>query len=145
MKYRFIDEVVALELGASPRIEIRKTFARADDAFSGPGGSRQVPESLLLELMAMAGGHLIFHRLDATRLPLLVKVPECRFERSVGPDIRLSATAELVGISPDADPARIAETRAEVYADGGRVASARLLYVCVSVPGLRLGLAEELE
>ncbi len=143
MKYRFIDEVVALELGASPRIEIRKTFASTDDAFSGPGGSRQVPESLLLELMAMTSGHLIFRLLDATRLPLLLKVPECRFERPVGPDVSLRARAELVEISTDTDPARIAETRAEVSANGTRVASARLLYLCVSVPGLRLALAEE--
>lgn len=143
MKYRFTDEVASLDLGASPRIEVRKTFAPGDDAFSGPSGPRQVPESLLLELMAMTGGHLISRQLDATRLPVLLKVPECRFERPVGPDVRLNARAELSGISPDADLARIAETRTEVYANGARVASARLLYVCVRLPGLELGLAGE--
>jgi hypothetical protein len=38
MRYRFVDRVVSLELGDSPRIEVVKTFDFADDALTGPEG-----------------------------------------------------------------------------------------------------------
>src|SRR6266516_1612673 len=99
MRYRFVDEVLALDLGAAPRIEVAKTFAPGDDAFSGPLGRDRVPNSLLLELMAMTGGHLAFQYGGAQRLPLLLKVPECRFEGAARPGVRLRAVARLEGTS----------------------------------------------
>ncbi len=143
MKYRFVDEIVSLDLGEAPRIEVRKTFAAGDDALSGPAGPRRVPNSLILELMAMAGGHLIFRHLDASRLPLLLKVHECRFEGRVGPDVPLRAVAELAGISAASELAQTAEARSEVFAGEARIASGRLLYLCVSVPGVKLAGLEE--
>lgn len=142
MRYRFVDRVVSLELGDPPRIEVVKTFDVADDALTGPEGPRRVPNSLVLELLAMTGGHLIFRRLGSSRLPLLMKIPEFRVERAARPGDRLSARAELMGLSDVADSAAIAETSGTVYQGATLVASGRLLYLCVSVPGVDLSTYE---
>ena len=138
MRYRFIDEVVALDLGTSPRIEVAKTFA-ADDALSGPLGGDRVPTSLILELLAMTGGHLALRHGGARRLPLLLKVPECRFEGMARPGERLRAIASLAGTSTLSDDATMAEAHGEVFAGSARVAAGRLLYLCVAVSGVDLG------
>jgi len=127
MRYRFIDKVVSLALDGRPRIEVEKTFHGDDDAFTGPSGPARVPASLLLELMAMTGGHLVFHHLGGRRLPLLLKVPECRFESAVGPGVALRAVADLTGASPIGDDA--SETC---------LAAGTLLFLCVRVPGVDL-------
>jgi hypothetical protein len=138
MRYRFIDEIVALETCEPATIEVRKTFAAGDDALTGPLGPHRVPNSLILELLAMTGGHLVFHCLDRGRLPLLLKVQECRFEGSARPGVPLRARASLNGVDRGSEPAVVAETSGEVLADGTRVAAARLLFVCVSVPDVNL-------
>jgi 3-hydroxymyristoyl/3-hydroxydecanoyl-(acyl carrier protein) dehydratase len=138
MRYRFIDEITSLTLDGHPRIEVLKTFDAGDDAFSGPAGQARVPESLLLELMAMTGGQLIFRHLGENRLPLLLKVPECRFDRAVGPGVGLRAVAALRGASAVADDTSVVEAATEVYAGDERVAAAVLMYLCVSVPGVDL-------
>src|SRR5438132_2325212 len=103
MRYRFIDKVVSLALDGRPRIEVEKTFHGDDDAFTGPSGPARVPASLLLELMAMTGGHLVFHHLVCRLLLLHNKTPECRFETAVGPGVALRAVADLTGVSPIGD------------------------------------------
>jgi hypothetical protein len=105
MRYRFVDDVLFLDLGARPRIEVAKTFAAGDDAFSGPLGDDCVPNSLVLELLAMTGGHLAFRHGGARRLPLLLKVPECRFEGTARAGDRLRARATLTGTSAVSDDA----------------------------------------
>jgi hypothetical protein len=138
MRYRFVDEVLALDLGPRPRIEVAKTFARGDDGLSGPLGPTRVPNSLILELLAMTGGHLAFRHGGARRLPLLLKVSECRFEALAPPGRPLRAVAALEGTSRLSDHADMAETTGEVFAGGERVARGRLLYVCVAVSGADL-------
>jgi hypothetical protein len=138
MRYRFIDEVVSLDLGARPRIEVAKTFAHGDDALSGPLGPDRVPNALILELLAMAGGHLAFRHGGARRLPLLLKVPECRFEQPARAGDRLRAIAQLEGTSDLSGDAGMAEARVEAFAGSVRLAVGRLLYLCVAVPGVDL-------
>jgi hypothetical protein len=138
MRYRFIDEVLSLDLGPEPRLEVVKTFAVGDDAVSGPLGPDRIPNSLILELLAMTGGHLAFHHGGARRLPLLLKVPECRFEAPARPGQRLRAVARLGGTSALSDDAGMAEAQVEAFAGETRVASGRLLYLCVAVPGVEL-------
>jgi 3-hydroxymyristoyl/3-hydroxydecanoyl-(acyl carrier protein) dehydratase len=138
MRYRFVDDVMSLDLGAHPRIEVAKTFAAGDDAFSGPLGDDRVPNSLLLELLAMTGGHLAFRHGGARRLPLLLKVPECRFEGTARAGDRLRATATLTGTSEVSADAGMAEAQGEVFAGDVRVATGRLLYLCVAVAGADL-------
>ena len=138
MRYRFIDKITSLTLDGEPRIEVAKTFDAGDDAFSGPSGQARVPESLLLELMAMTGGHLVFRHVGGGRLPLLLKVAECRFEGGAAPDVALRAVAELGGVSAISDDASVAEASTEVYAGEERLATGTLLYVCVRVPGVDL-------
>jgi len=137
MRYRFVDEVLALDLGAHPRIEVAKTFAPGD-AFSGPLGPDRLPNALVLELLAMTGGHLAFRHGGARRVPLLLKVPECRFEGVARAGQRLRAVASLEGTSTLSEDAGMAEARAEVFAGDTRVAAGRLLYLCVAVPGVAL-------
>jgi hypothetical protein len=138
MRYRFIDEVLALDLGAQPRIEVAKTFASGDDGLTGPLGPHRVPNSLILELLAMTGGHLAFRHGGARRLPLLLKVPDCTFDAPARAGQRLRAIASLDGTSPVSDDATVAEARVEVFDGPARVAAARLLYLCVSVDGVEL-------
>lgn len=114
-------------------------FAPGDDALTGPRAPGEVPPALLLELMAMRGGRLVFERLGRTRLPLLVKVTECRFEAPARAGERLSASADLGGLSAVAEGATLAEARCEVRAGEAAVARGRLLFLCVSVPGVDLG------
>jgi hypothetical protein len=138
MRYRFVDEVLSLDLGAYPRIEVAKTFLSGDDAFSGPLGADCVPNSLVLELLAMTGGHLAFKQGGARRLPVLLKVPACHFEGVARPGERLRAIAHLEGTSELSEDAGMAEARAEVFSGATRLASGRLLYLCVAVPGVDL-------
>lgn len=138
MRYRFIDGVTALDLGAVPRIEVAKTFDAGDDLFTGPAGPRRVPNSMILELLAMTGGYLAFRRLDQTRLPLLLKAPEVAFEAPARPGERLVARARLRGLSDPRDGVVMAEASGEVVDGAARIASGRLLYACVALPGIDL-------
>lgn len=138
MRYRFVDEVLGLELGARPRIEVAKTFVPGDDLLSGPLGPDRVPSSLLLELLAMTGGHLAFRHGRARRLPLLVKVTDCRFDGVARAGERLRAVATLDAVSSSTDDPGMAEASGEVFAGAGRLAAGRLLYLCVAVPGVDL-------
>ena len=138
MRYRFVDEIVKLELGDQPRIEIRKTFDPQDDALSGPGGRGRVPSALVLELLAMTGGHLIFHRLGATRVPILLKAREVRFDGEVPSGRALRAVAQLSGLAEVSPTLTTAEAVAEVYTDDRMIASGRLFYACANVPGIDL-------
>jgi 3-hydroxymyristoyl/3-hydroxydecanoyl-(acyl carrier protein) dehydratase len=133
MRYRFVDEVLELTLEDPARIETAKTFTRGDDVLSGPLGPDRVPNSMLLELQAMAAGHLLFQRL-ARRVPLLLKVEECRFDGRVRPDTRLQARADLHGVTENGDGSATAGVGSEVFAGGVRLAWSRLLFVCVPSP-----------
>jgi hypothetical protein len=142
MRYRFVDAVVSCRTEDPARIEVAKTFPRGDDAFTGPRGPDEVPASLLLELMATTGGRLVLRRLEGSRLPLLLKVRECGFEAPAPAGAELRATAELDGLADASARASVAEVRGEVRAGGARLAWARLLFVCVSLPGVDLARAE---
>src|SRR5712691_2489420 len=142
MRYRFVDKVVSLTLDGHARIEVEKTFHGDDDAFTGPSGPARVPDSLLLELMAMTGGRLVFHHLGGRQLPLLLKVPECRFESAAEPGVALRAVADLTGVSPIGDDASVAEASTAVYMGEACLAAATLFYLCVSVPGVDLAACE---
>ena len=136
MKYRFIDEILMLQTRDPAAIRVRKTFPVGDDGLSGPLGPDRVPNSLLLELLAMTGGHLLFNRLEGRQLPLLLKVHECRFETFARPGVALEARASLHAVGAAAGGATMAEASGEVVAGDVRVAAARLLFLCVSVPAL---------
>ena len=140
MRYRFLDEIVSLRLDGTPRIEVAKRFDAGEDVFSGPLGPEQVPESMLLELMAMTGGHLVFRHHGERRLPLLLKVPECRFEGPAFAGEPLRAVATLGGVASESDGTSVAETEARVYGAERQIASARIMFVCVIMPSSDLDL-----
>src|SRR5216684_1362303 len=126
MRYRFVDEILSLALDGIPRIEVAKSFGPGDDVFSGPQGPERVPESMLLELMAMTGGHLVFRHLGEGRLPLLLKVPDCRFEASASAGERLRAVAVLSGVSSMGDGTSVVETETRIYLETRQIAIARI-------------------
>jgi hypothetical protein len=134
MRYSFIDEIVSLALDGTPRIEVAKRFDPADDVFRGPQGAGHVPESMLLELMAMTGGQLVYRHLGRRRLPLLLKVPECRFEGGASAADELRAVATLRGVASVGDGTSVAETETVVYVVGAPIARATLMFVCVEAP-----------
>lgn len=137
MRYHFLDEIVSLTLDGVPRIEVSKRFDPDNDVFRGPAGPRRVPESMLLELMAMTAGQLIARRLEQ-RLPLLLKVPECRFDGGATAGQRLRAVAELAAATLVADGPAVAEAGTVVYAGSHAIARARLLFACVDATSIGL-------
>jgi 3-hydroxymyristoyl/3-hydroxydecanoyl-(acyl carrier protein) dehydratase len=134
MRYRFVDEIVSLALDGIPRIEVAKRFDRDDDVFGGPQGAGRVPESMLLELMAMTGGHLIHRHLGRSRLPLLLKVPECRFEGVASTGDELRAVATIRGVASVADGTSVAEAETAVSVEDTTIARATLMFVCIETP-----------
>ncbi len=133
MRYRFIDEIVSV-VADPPRIEVAKTFAPTDDAFSGPAGPDRVPASLVIELLAMTGGQLLFRHLGRERLPMLLKVEDLRFGAAARPGDRLTARVALQGKAAAAADT-MAQTVGEVLGDrGALVASGRFFYLCVKLP-----------
>ena len=137
MRYRFVDDIVSLTLDGAPRIEVAKRFDPDDDVFRGPAGSQRVPESMLLELMAMTAGQLIARRLEQ-RLPLLLKVPECRFDGAATAGERLRAVAELAATTPVAAGPVVAEAETAVYAGSRPIARARLMFASVDATDVEL-------
>jgi hypothetical protein len=138
MRYRFIDEIVSLTLDGAPRIEVSKRFDPDDDVFRGPAGSHRVPESMLLELMAMTGGQLIARHLGGSRLPMLLKISECRFEGDGQARETLRAVAELGGVTVPTDGPAVAEAETAVYAGPRPIARARLMFACVDATDVGL-------
>src|SRR5262249_52924524 len=92
---------------------------------------------MLLELMAMTAGQLIVRRVEG-RLPLLLKVPECRFEGAATAGEQLRAVAELAAVTPIADGPAVAETETAVYAGSRAIARARLMFACVDAASIEL-------
>lgn len=138
MSYRFIDRVIALGQGPPATIRIAKTFPPEDPCVGGPIHTGRVPASMILEAIAMSGGYLIFHRAADGAVPLLLKVEEASFTRSVSPGELLEIRAEILAVSKGLNGVGIAQTHGVVLAGEERVAEARLLYLCVHLPGLNL-------
>ncbi len=136
MSYRFIDRVIALDPGPPATIRIAKTFPPEDPCVSGPIHTDRVPASMILEALAMSGGHLIFHQAADGTVPFLLKVEEASFTRSVSPGELLEVRAEILAVSKGLNGVGIAQTRGVVLAGGEQVADARLLYARIRVPGL---------
>ena len=135
MRYRFVDRVVGFTPPPDATITIEKTFSAGDDCFTGP-----VPDvvavSLLIETVAMAGGHLLLRALAEDRLPLLLKVEDALVLAPVRPGETIQARVALRGAGKAAEPAIVAQTEGEASVEGRPVLRCRLLYACVRVPGL---------
>jgi len=135
MRYQFIDRVVAFDPEPPPRMTTAKAFPAADDCFTGPVPDA-VPVSLLIETLAMAGGHLIVRTLASDRLPLLLKVEDATVTDAVRPGETVMATVILRGVSGEGKTAVVAQAEGAASVSGRPVLRCRLLYACVRVPGL---------
>ncbi len=135
MRYQFIDRVVAFAAEPPPTLTIAKTFSATDDCFTGPVPDA-VPVSLLIETLAMAGGHLIVRMLASERLPLLLKIEDAAVTGAVRPGETLMATVTVRGVSGEGKTTAVAQAEGEASVSGRPVLRCRLLYACVRVPGL---------
>ena len=137
MRYQFIDRIVAFDSERPPRMTVAKLFPAAADCFTGTE-SDAVPVSLLIEVLAMAGGHLIIRSTTGDRLPLLLKVENAVVSGRVGPGETVLATVTLCGTAGEEDVATVAQADGEASVSGRPVLRCRLLYACVRVPGINL-------
>jgi hypothetical protein len=137
MRYRFIDRVLAFDAKSPASMTITKAFPAGDDCFTGPFPD-VVPLSLLIETLAMAGGHLILRGLARDRRPLLLKVEEAIIIGAVRPGDTVVATATLRGKGGSGKEPVMAQIDGEISAAGRSVLQCRLLYVCVRTPGVDL-------
>lgn len=135
MRYRFIDRVVAFHAGPPPTLAIEKTFLAEDDCFSGPVPGF-VPTSLLIETLAMAGGHLIARAFGSDRLPLLLKIEDATVTDCVAPGETVIATVSLRGRSDVGEPAAVAQAEGQASVSGRPLLRCRFLYACVRIPSL---------
>lgn len=133
MRYRFVDRVVAYDAQPPPTMTIAKTFPAGDDCFTGPL-SETVPVSLLVETLAMAGGHLILRTLADGRLPLLLKVEEAAVVSPVHPGETVLAKVALLGTGESRNGAVVAQAEGEASVAGQPVLRCRLLFVCMRIP-----------
>lgn len=137
MRYQFVDRVVAFDPGPPPAMTIEKTFPDGGDCFSGPE-PEAVPASLVVETLAMSGGHLIMRAFAPDRLPLLLKIEHAIVTDRVRPGETIVATVTLRGTAGEGDSAAVAQAEGEACVAGRVVLRCRLLYACVSVPGVDL-------
>lgn len=137
MRYRFVDRVLAFDAKPTPTMTIAKLFPPMDDCFTGllPDA---VPVSLVVETLAMAGGHLIVRAVARDRLPLLLKVEHATVTDAVRPGETVVATVTLRGTTGQDAPALVAQADGEASVCGRPVLRCRLLYACVRVPGMTL-------
>lgn len=137
MRYRFVDRVVGFTPPPDATLTTEKAFPAGEDCFTGPVPDA-VPVSLLIETVAMAGGHLLLRVLAEERLPLLLKVEDATVFAPVRPGESVQARAALRGMGKAAESAVVAQAEGEVSVSGRPVLRCRLLYACVRVSGFRL-------
>lgn len=137
MRYQFADRVLAFDAARGPTMTVAKMFPATGDCFTGPEPDA-VPVSLLVETVAMAGGHLIVRATAGDRLPLLLKVEDAIVSGRVRPGETVTATVTLRGRTEDAGVAAAVGAEGELSVSGSFVLRCRLLYACVRVPGLNV-------
>lgn len=137
MRYQFVDRVLSFDPGPPPTMTIEKTFPDGADCFTGPVPD-VVPVSLVVETLAMSGGHLIMRSFAADRLPVLVKIEHATVTDTVRPGETLVATVTLRGTAGKGDSAAVAQAYGEALVSGRTVLRCQLLYACVRVPGMDL-------
>ena len=129
MRFILIDRIDRLESGR--RAEGHKMIRPDEDYFRDHfPGYPVVPGVLILESLAQLGGRLVEHSArEATGrriLPLLGKVEQAKFVRSVRPGDRLDLAVDVVAIAADA-----ARVTGVASVAGRKVASAAIMYALI--------------
>lgn len=127
--FQMIDRIVSVDMEAGTLVA-NSVVPDESTVFEGHfPGHPLVPGVLLIETMAQASGIMIMHRIDFSRIPLLAGVKEGKLRDFVGPGTQLEITANI-----EHEGSGFAITRAEIKADGKRIANAQLTYTVMPFP-----------
>ena len=127
--FQMIDRIDSVDLDAKI-LKARSTVPAESTVFEGHFPDHPlVPGVLLIETMAQASGILIMHTIDFAKIPLLAGVKEGKLRDFVGPGTELEIKAEL-----EHEGSGYAVTKAEIRANGKRIANAQLTYTILPFP-----------
>lgn len=127
--FQMIDRIPSVDLDAKV---LNATSVVPDESpvFEGHfPGHPLVPGVLMIETMAQASGILIMHTIDFEKIPLLASVKEGKLRNFVGPRTELEIRAEI-----EHEGSGFAVTKAEIRAEGKRIANAQLTFTVMPFP-----------
>ena len=127
--FQMIDRIPSVDLDAKV---LNATSVVPDESpvFEGHfPGHPLVPGVLMIETMAQASGILIMHTIDFEKIPLLASVKEGKLRNFVGPKTELEIRAQI-----EHEGSGFAVTKAEIRAEGKRIANAQLTFTVMPFP-----------
>lgn len=150
MRYLFIDRIVEIDARGTGTIVTSKAFPRSEEYFDGTFRREdEVPPSLILETMAMAGSSLLTIKSGYESHALLLKVNRATFRRPIRAGDRVVVRARLAGLQgawrgpqDPADSFPLAEVHAQASVGAEPVADASLFFICLPLV-LTLGTRRE--
>lgn len=122
MRWYFIDRII--EFDADNRlIKGIKSFTRSEVFFMDHfHGHPIVPGVLQIEMIATTGGKAL-KMIDETTLPMLAKVKESKFIKSIRPGDQCIISAEIHTLKKN-----YAISKGEIHVDGQRVCASEVMY-----------------
>jgi 3-hydroxyacyl-[acyl-carrier-protein] dehydratase len=127
--FQMIDRIISVDM-ETKTLEAVSVVPSTSTVFEGHfPGHPLVPGVLLIETMAQASGIMIMHTIDFNKIPLLAGVKEGKLRDFVGPGTRLEITAQI-----EHEGSGFAVTKAQIKADGKRIANAQLTYTVMPFP-----------
>lgn len=127
--FQMIDRIDSVDMDTKTLLA-RSTVPAESTVFEGHFPDHPlVPGVLLIETMAQASGIMIMHTIDFTKIPLLAGVKEGKLRDFVGPGTELEIKAQL-----EHEGSGYAVTKAEIRANGKRIANAQLTYTILPFP-----------
>ena len=127
--FQMIDKIPSVDLEEKV-LNATSTVPDESPVFEGHfPGHPLVPGVLMIETMAQASGILIMHTIDFEKIPLLAGVKEGKLRNFIGPKTDIEIKAEIIH-----EGSGFAVTKAEIRAEGKRIANAQLTFTIMPFP-----------